>query len=174
MSLDDLMRGQSAMLAKSVTGEIEQDKFVELSLNLAERYVDSYRQEHEGIVGVSEIVANILAYDYNGRADRLLEDAGIVKRDKERHLELSRWYSQFFVKYHTAAQIEGIERSLLPVRGALEKKEPLVDVTTGFNKAINSSRIRHPKKYEVPIPSEDAQRHYSEGPQIKQKPRDTR
>lgn len=167
LSLDDLMHGQSAVLARSVKGEIVPDKFVEVSLGLAERYINLYKQKHSEGIDIGGIVTNIRQYEFNARAEHLLERHGINKMDKHRHLALARWYNEFFVKYYVLTQMEKMQPYLEHLSEAIEHGDALtlLETVNVFNDAIRKGEIKHAERYLLGIPSQDVLRYYSEAPQ---------
>ncbi len=166
LSLDDLMHGQSAVLVRSVKGEIKSGKFVEVSLGLAERYISLYKQEQNGNINIGEIVKNILGYEYNTKAEHLLDKYEIKKSDKQRHLALARWYNEFFVKYYILTRMEEIEPYLGHLTEVIEDGNALTlyETIKVFNDAVRESGIKHPEMYLLEIPSQDALRYYLEAP----------
>lgn len=167
LSLDDLMRGQSAVLLGSVRGEIHPDKFVEVSLRLAQRYIDLYGQEHGGRVDINEIITNIRQYECNARSEHLLDKHEIKKMDKQRHLGLSRWYNEFFVKYYILTQMEDMQFYLKDLNHVIESIDigELSETVRIFNEIIMQSGIKYAESYMLETPNQDALRYHQEAPQ---------
>lgn len=160
LSLDDLMLGQSIALAKSVRGAIDLDRFIEVSLGLVKDYITLHRQAHNGELDIDEIVKNIREYKYDGRVEPPLDQYKLIGEGEGRHLalmvhlELARWYTEFFVKYYFLTNMEDMEPYFGPLKEKVEKEKlsSLSQTITILNHVVRESGIKDAEKYLVGIP----------------------